>query len=60
MNGEKALKEMIATLKFSNKELEERKNECEDALGKAWYEGKIAANNDAIEIAEHLINCLDK
>ena len=50
-----ALEEMIDTLEFSNKELEERKNECGDAICKAWYEGKIAANNDAIEVAKHLI-----
>lgn len=50
-----ALKEMIDTLEFSNKELEERKNECGDAICKAWYEGKIAANNEAIEVAKHLI-----
>lgn len=49
------LKEMIDTLEYSNKELEERKNECGDAICKAWYEGKIAANNDAIEVAKHLI-----
>lgn len=52
---EEALKEMIDTLESSNKELEERKNECEDAICKAWYEGKIAANNDAIEVAELLM-----
>ena len=51
-----ALEEMIASLEFSNKELEERKNECEDALSKAWYEGKIAANNEAIEVAKLLIS----
>lgn len=49
------LKEMIDTLESCNKELEERKNECGDAICKAWYEGKIAANNEAIEVAKHLI-----
>lgn len=55
MTKEEAIKEMIAALEFSNKELEERKNECGDAICKAWYEGKIAANNEAIEVAKTFI-----
>lgn len=51
-----ALEKMIDTLEFFNKELEERKNECGDAICKAWYEGKIAANNEAIEVAKDLIS----